>query len=625
MIMNEKQYFFTDTLKIPLIVGITGHIDILTPESEIKTQLNIFWEKLQSLTGPDTPIILLTSIAAGADHLTVKYLPQNVKYCVVLPFDEAEYRKDFSGQDLASFEDDLKGAFKVISCQAEAGNYAPAADYIRRYADVLLSMWDGYANLNTQTGKAESGGTYYQIRAAFGMDDLLLSHQEKKHLIVNLPVVRSRKGPEYHLQHGEKLIPGYPENNLLSAITRKEETEELIFTPFADYSITSAGDSPDSEENIEFPQILEFLKKHNANLPATPYHDPYLRPEMEKFPEAMNIVQDDFSRYEYFDAKSQKHQIPHKKQFFLIALFSIFIGILGQAWGDLDFSEEVIHCIIFLYLLGCAAIFLYGRKIARENHYLHYLNPRIIAEFLRLKIFWKLSGIRESFTDYLLEESASYLFALPFSNWMIAERPLPEETSKWLDDGKGLPAVSNCWLKDQKNYYNSYLLPDSNHFLLSQPGEKCKNLPFLSPQWLKQYFKKYERLEGYSKLGKNFFTWSAFILSGVLIFIFIAAKIFKFDHTEVLWLSFYREFLVGICPFSVATLGWLLEKKNWDSLGYQYRNTVKLFDKTIKFVESNNHTVEEKKQIIKELMLYAHQENTEWNNIKKNAEPEPMM
>ena len=155
--------------------------------------------------------------------------------------------------------------------------------------------------------------------------------------------------------------------------------------------------------------------------------------------------------------------------------------------------------------------------------------------------------------------------------------------------------------------------------------QKCKNLPFLSPQWLKQYFKKYERLAGYSKLGKNFFTWSAFILSGVLIFIFIAAKIFKFDHTEVLWLSFYREFLVGICPFTVATLGWLLEKKNWDSLGYQYRNTVKLFDKTIKFVESNNHTVEEKKQIIKELMLYAHQENTEWNNIKKNAEPEPMM
>ena len=110
-----------------------------------------------------------------------------------------------------------------------------------------------------------------------------------------------------------------------------------------------------------------------------------------------------------------------------------------------------------------------------------------------------------------------------------------------------------------------------------------------------------------------------------MIFIFIAAKVFKFDHTEVLWLSFYREFLVGICPFTVATLGWLLEKKNWDSLGYQYRNTVKLFDKTIKFVESNNHTVEEKKQIIKELMLYAHQENTEWNNIKKNAEPEPMM
>ena len=200
----------SNCLKIPVIVGISGHIDILTPEAEIEKQMHIFWHALQNLVGPETPIILLSSIAPGADHLAVKYRPETVKYCAVLPFDETAYRNTFSGRSLKEYDDDLHGAYKIIRCHASAGDYAPASEYIRKHSDIILTLWDGYESLNPETRAAEPGGTYYQICSASGMDELLLPHQEKVHLIVNLPVERSRKGPEYHKDRNEKNCVIFP-------------------------------------------------------------------------------------------------------------------------------------------------------------------------------------------------------------------------------------------------------------------------------------------------------------------------------------------------------------------------------------------------------------------------------
>ncbi len=623
---NRKSY--AETLKIPLIVGVTGHIDISTPEEDIKAAMETFWGKLRKAAGEETPIILLSSIARGADHLTVKYRPEGVRYCVVLPFAENEYRKDFSGTDLTDFENDLRGAYKVITCPAEPGDYTLASDYVRRHADVLLTLWDGYECLDLTTRKAEPGGTYYQIREAFGMDDLLVHHQEKAHLIVNIPVTRSRKNPVYHQERSEKQFSGFEMKNLSVIEQGKAGKEDLIFTPFSNYDLLNGSDKSGS---ASFGDALNFMRKHNENL-AAPEKPNYLRDGMKDFSKAMEIVSDDFNRHEYFDSLAMQHQTPHKKQFFRIAVCSIIVATLGQAWGDLTFAanetihEWILHGVIAAYVLGCFGVFLLGRKIARDDHYTEYINPRVIAELLRLKIFWTLAGIKESFTDYIFDENASYLFMLPLCNWEIADTPLSELDRQWLEAGNGLAAVKNCWLDDQAMYYKGYLLPvDPKHFILPQEGEKCKKKKFLSPSWFSEYFKKYERLEGYSLLFKKLFTRCGFILAILLIAVFVLANIRGFDHTQVLALSWYREFIIGICPFAVAVLGWLMEKNNWDSLGRQYRNICELFEKAGAFVGDETKSVADKRQMVKEMAQFAHEENAEWQDIRRNARPEPML
>ena len=653
-----------ECLKIPVVVGVSGHIDVAQDEGWILSQLEVFWKQVREIVGRETPIVLLSSVAQGADHYVVRSMPEDIRrYCAVLPFAQEEYEKDFvdharKPEASDEFHRDLGGAYKVIQCGAEPGDYAAASDYVRSRSDILITMWDGYESLD-EDGSPKKGGTYHLLRTAFGMDDLLIRHQEKAHLIVNLTVGRESK----HKGH-EDCVCRFPANSPLNVLEWNEETRKFSAVPLDEWVTdflreTEAGDrsggikkrilgtaSEDSlleGEIADVSPVFRRIRKYNGQdlrIPEGKDQRNYLFANngdnsLVGFPDDWEIVRDDFARYEYFDTRAATHQSAHKSQFARIALLSVVVGLLGQAWGDVTFApddavhEWIMHGVILMYLLGCLCLFVWGARIGRQDHYGHYVQPRVISELMRLKMFWKLAGITDSFIDYILKDSANYWFALPVCNWDIWDAPLTRDKIQYVDKGNGLPAVCSCWLQDQKNYYDSYLLSDPDHFIRTQEGDGCRNKTFLSGKWRRQYFKKYERIDGYFSLLKTVFTWSGFILACLLILVFLSSQIWGFDHTEFLYLSYYREFIVGICPFIVATLGWLLEKNNWDSLARQYREMSGLFGKAIGILRGES--AKEKKDLnlcrrtIEELMLFCHRENSDWKNIKNDSKPEPMM
>ena len=87
----------------------------------------------------------------------------------------------------------------------------------------------------------------------------------------------------------------------------------------------------------------------------------------------------------------------------------------------------------------------------------------------------------------------------------------------------------------------------------------------------------------------------------------------------------YLEYLVPICFLGAAVLGWLMGKKKWDVLSRQYRKVWELFKKARVFFDDNSKDVEDKRQMIKDLVLFAHEENLEWQDLRNNAKPEPMI
>ena len=653
--MNKAQVDSTkrqdNCLKIPVVVGVTGHIDINEHESNILNQLDTFWENVRTLVGKETPLVLLSSIAAGADHYVVKSAYKNgIKYCVVLPFEQTEYEKGFNKTSLQDFKQDLKGSFKVIQCGAAVGDYAAASDYVRNHSDILITLWDGYESLDANN-KPKRAGTYHQIRTAFDMDDILIHHQEKAHLVVNLTV--SRKSGH---QENEHQVCTFPEASKLNVVKwsdknyTTEPLEEWIASFFAKESSmkpqlgywqriktffrhTMFEKGFEDGDNIDIETVLHRIRNHNR-LELKPLPNDkrnYLYSSLNKFPNDFAIIKDDFIRHEYFDNCAVIHQEAYKGQFRQIARLSVIVGILGQAWGNIFFSnnkgthELIMHLVLLGFLIGCICLFVLGEKISRQNEYVQYVQPRVIAELMRLKMFWKLAGIQESFVGFILNDCANYWVALPVCNWDVWDAPSSIPNNQILPQNTISQAVITCWLEDQKKYYNSYLLTDSKHFICTQKGDGCKNEVFLSRKWQQKYFKKYERLNGYFTLLKKTVTIGCFILAFLLVLACFVSRFTGGNYYDYLGLWRYRAFIISICPFIVAILGWLLEKNNWDSLGKQYRNMLQLFDKIIQTVNDQNVSPDDKKRAIKELMLFCHHENTEWKNIKNNSKPTPMM
>lgn len=597
----------SEDLKIPLIVGITGHIDIAEDETYIAEQLDLFWKHLRRIVGPETPIVLLSSIAQGADHYVVKYCPEDVRYAVVLPFELEAYQRDFETPEaLEDFKQDLAGAFKVITCKAEPGDYTAGSDYVRTRADVLLSMWDGTEALDA-AGNPKKGGTYDQIKEAFNLNDLLVDHQEKIHLSVNLAVTRKRTQP------GKRL---FQSSVPLEILTWEEDKDCFSGKPFADYDPDNADDLTDSENCGG--SIIKRIGNFNRNIPQTIEIDEWVKQDIlqagnaEIQQQKLDFVHKDLVRFSYFDKEALKHQELYRKQFNWILLISFIAAICSQLSKITFSAHELINAIcvnslMFLFFIGIFFALILNRfYIKKTDDYQKYCDNRVVAELMRLKIFWSLAGIREELSEMVLTESGDFFCALPLCNWEVSS--ILPSSGNTIDDEleNQMPTVRKAWIQNQLNYYRTRTIP------------------------------KFKKWHHQTKFWANIFYGMSVSLA-----LFFIMHTFFFNEIDLLgWCglhhNYYRGMLISIGPFIFASLGWLLEKKQWGAMAEAYSHMADLFEKTEKKFEkldaelaSGTVSMEKcillKQQFIKELMFYCHIENNEWKDIRSNSKPEPMI
>lgn len=599
-----------EDLKIPVIVGVTGHINIAEDETYIAEQVRLFWQHLREIVGPETPIVLLSSIAKCADHYAVKYRPDDVRYAVVLPFKEEDYRKDFgTGQALTDYENDLHQAFKVIECKAETGNYTAASEYVRTRSDVLLSMWDGRECLDP-AGNPKAGGTFDQIWTAFNQNELLIHHQEKSHLIVNLKISRTGNSD------GRQL---FVQKTPLEVLSFSSETASFYGTPFPQYKIENCKQEMSETEAPSIKKILFDIIQFNKNCPENIQKDLWMEKDileaiepLERQQKKLNAVMPDFNRYSYFDKLACQHQTTYRKLFNWILFISFFALLSSQFSGDLQFSTVEstnliwIHIALFFYLAGLGIAFLMNHfYIKRTDDYSKYCFCRVIAELMRLKIFWSLSGIKEDFSEMLLRESGNFHCILPICNWEVSS---PEINSPEIESeiDEFLPTVRIAWLQGQLNYYRKTTVP------------------------------KYLQYEKRTRFWSNLFYWLSIVMAIFFLLNFFVFPNYDIKLTEALNLSDFKEILISIGPFIFASLGWFLEKKQWKRMADSYAGTADLFELTIKKFKDLEQGVKDgrinkrrctfmQQELIKELMKICHDENSEWKEIRSNAKPEPMV
>ena len=139
--------------KIPLTVGVTGHIDLREQDRDtlyraVKDELNSLREKY-----PHTPVRMLNSLAAGADQLCADAAEDlGIPVTAVLPMEADEYALDFDESGAAALRRRLERADRVFAAPAAEPappeenrdfRYRQAGIFIAEHSHALIALWDG--------------------------------------------------------------------------------------------------------------------------------------------------------------------------------------------------------------------------------------------------------------------------------------------------------------------------------------------------------------------------------------------------------------------------------------------------------------------------------------------------
>ena len=153
--MRERLNWKSNQALIPLSIGLIGHRNISEFE-QIKLLLE-FDSAIENLIGIDleTPIILLTSLAKGADQIGFRSKFRNQMTIVaILPFRVDEYESDFdSAHDLFEFQkclaesDLVHQPFKDVNRPIDRNlRYQECANWISDRSNILIALWNGEFN-----------------------------------------------------------------------------------------------------------------------------------------------------------------------------------------------------------------------------------------------------------------------------------------------------------------------------------------------------------------------------------------------------------------------------------------------------------------------------------------------
>ena len=166
--------------RLPLVIGVTGHRDLRPQDvARLEQEVAAIIARLRRdyLRGDETPMIVLSALAEGADRLVARVaLAQGVKLVAPLPLPIEEYRRDFEPGlepgNMAEFDELFAQAIAAPVMPIDSDNagglseadqrnlqYRAAGFFIAQHCDVLLALWDG------DTTNVSPGGTADVVKA----------------------------------------------------------------------------------------------------------------------------------------------------------------------------------------------------------------------------------------------------------------------------------------------------------------------------------------------------------------------------------------------------------------------------------------------------------------------------
>ncbi|WP_156896970.1 hypothetical protein [Ferrimonas kyonanensis] len=460
--------------QLPFIIGVSGHRKLdpnstQTLRQRVREAL-VFWR--QQLT--DTPIWLLSGMAVGADTLVVEVArelraqwgPDSLKIIACLPMDEASYLQDFEGLQFAPNavtefhahlaqlrhdDDEIIEVQSVLAPQqlataladteyGEARNhlYLNQSVFVAKYAQVLLSLWDGAPSRG-------SGGTADAVAYKLGLP-LQWPLGIANPALAPVSDFDGQQGGVVHhvpaVRPGQTLAPSTLEYASLPMTGLSGDLPEGSGL----YVCHNHGDDSDIAPSgflaQEFRLMLKELRFYNQHASgieadaATAWPAPGLQESQRIFLKADAMALNQQTRYRRLT-----------QLFFLFALIALGLYEVVSNFLELSTGSWLIAAM-FAAMLGCYGIIRYAGK--RELKWQYQL-ARGVAEGMRIRGFLNLSAIAPSPTPLIPRRFRQHLPLIEHAisvaelDWWRA--PLPENPQ----------LIRTSWLDDQRNFLNTRL------------------------------------------------------------------------------------------------------------------------------------------------------------------------
>lgn len=375
----------TDLYKIPFLIGIVGHRDLVPEEvPEIRAAVERLLQRLQRAF-PDAQPALLTSMADGADLLAAE-VAVDLEVPVITAL---AVNPELSRADLSS--DAARASFDRIYALAEHLEWPEAAldddanrdrqyqrvgALVARYCTLLLVVWDG-KNTEHKAGTARAV-EYRRGGIAPTADEeplptnaLLAAHDND--LMFEIRCSR--------VQHDDR--PG------------------VQVLGFVGAGLTSGEDIPRSlattlERIATFNRDVDRFAgeiAHNGRKLSLP--TPY------RLPERLTYLDNLFRSSDWLGT--------YYRRCFTRALRARYALWTLMAILLLSFKKESSGLVGFATISGVLFVFMLGLGLAywahRRSWHRKYLDYRALAEGLRVDFYWEIAGVRRRFDGEFAHES----------------------------------------------------------------------------------------------------------------------------------------------------------------------------------------------------------------------------
>ena len=437
--------------RLPLVIGVTGHRDLRDQDVPIlERQVAGIIARLRHdyLHGDrETPIIVLSSLAEGADRLVVRVaLAHGARLVAPMPMPIDEYRRDFEPGlkpgNAAEFDGLLAQAIAAPVVPFTPGNslaaigadsakreeqYRAVGLFIAQHANVLIALWDG------DGATMHTGGTAEVV--AFKRRGIPLDIRGSARASLDA----SEIGPVIHV-----VTPRQRETSAADIVSvqpwghavvrrclgawpqRALDAATVFVANVLGREVASRREHLSEEDRREleswemFDALTTQTRTFNRDAarlsaPGRPDQTAASLEALFAFPSpspadgsaAREIT---FARaarwcrmYAIADALAQRWQIQFGRDWFQIYLWALFAFLCFVFFTN---AGAFSNARLMLYVLGFVGISVVVWRAQKGRHQERFLDYRALAEALRVAIYWRILGIASPNRDVSLSLAA---------------------------------------------------------------------------------------------------------------------------------------------------------------------------------------------------------------------------